>query len=90
MIRVDDDGRFPAPLQDMITAYAYLLHGLDTPSRILVSGDSCGATRAMGFSATATPTRFSRPGSSSGSSGGVRGAPLAFVPAAGTGVFVTG
>ena len=32
----------------MITAYAYLLHGLDIPCRILVSDDSCGATRALG------------------------------------------
>ena len=36
-------GRFPAPLQDAITAYAYLIHTLSIPAdRIVISGDSAG------------------------------------------------
>ncbi|KAL4913556.1 alpha/beta-hydrolase [Aspergillus aurantiobrunneus] len=38
------NGQFPAPLQDTIASYAHLIHTLRIPaSRILLSGDSCGA-----------------------------------------------
>lgn len=38
------NGHFPAQLQDIITAYSYLLHTLKIPaSRIIISGDSSGA-----------------------------------------------
>ncbi|RHZ54404.1 uncharacterized protein CDV56_105160 [Aspergillus thermomutatus] len=41
-------GRFPAPLQDAITAYSYLIHTLRIPaSRIVLSGDSAGAHLAL-------------------------------------------
>jgi acetyl esterase/lipase len=43
-------GRFPAPLQDSVTAYRYLLEDLKIdPSRIIVSGDSAGATLTIAF-----------------------------------------
>lgn len=39
----DPEGRFPAQLQDAISAYSYLIHTLRIPaSRIVLSGDSCG------------------------------------------------
>lgn len=39
----DPKGRFPAQLQDAISAYSYLVHTLCIPaSRIILSGDSCG------------------------------------------------
>ncbi|KAJ5620600.1 hypothetical protein N7510_004584 [Penicillium lagena] len=39
----DPKGRFPAQLQDVISAYSYLIHTLRIPaSRIVLSGDSCG------------------------------------------------
>ena len=41
-------GRFPASLQDAITAYAYLVHTLNIPcDRIVVSGDSAGGHLAL-------------------------------------------
>ncbi|KAI1378019.1 Alpha/Beta hydrolase protein [Hypoxylon crocopeplum] len=41
-------GRFPAALQDAITAYAYLIHELNIPSSdIILSGDSAGANLAL-------------------------------------------
>lgn len=41
-------GRFPAPLQDAITCYSYLISGLKIPaSRITFSGDSAGANLAL-------------------------------------------
>ncbi|OKL61141.1 hypothetical protein UA08_03372 [Talaromyces atroroseus] len=42
------NGRFPAQLQDAITAYSYLVHTLRIPaSRIVLSGDSSGAHLAL-------------------------------------------
>jgi len=41
-------GRFPAPLQDAITAYAYLVHTPGIPvDRIVISGDSAGGHLAL-------------------------------------------
>lgn len=43
-------GRFPAPLQDAITAYSHLLHGSGIPaSQIILSGDSAGGNLALGL-----------------------------------------
>ena len=42
------NGRFPAQLQDAISAYSYLLHTLHIPaSRIVLSGDSAGGHLAL-------------------------------------------
>ncbi|KAJ5782652.1 hypothetical protein N7457_004426 [Penicillium paradoxum] len=42
------NGRFPAQLQDAISAYSYLIHTLHIPaSRIVLSGDSAGAHLAL-------------------------------------------
>ncbi|KAJ5162112.1 hypothetical protein N7492_007504 [Penicillium capsulatum] len=42
--------RFPAQLQDAISAYSYLLHTLGIPaSRIVLSGDSSGGHLALGL-----------------------------------------
>lgn len=44
------NGRFPAQLQDAISAYTYLLHTLHIPaSQIILSGDSAGANLALGL-----------------------------------------
>lgn len=44
------NGRFPAQLQDVITAYFYLLGTLHIPaSQIILSGDSAGANLALGL-----------------------------------------
>lgn len=44
------NARFPAQLQDLITAYSYLLHTLHIPpSRIIISGDSSGAHLTIAF-----------------------------------------
>jgi acetyl esterase/lipase len=44
------NGRFPAQLQDAISAYSYLLHTLHIPaSQIILSGDSAGANLALGL-----------------------------------------
>ncbi|KAI1085410.1 Alpha/Beta hydrolase protein [Whalleya microplaca] len=41
-------GRFPAALQDAVTAYAYLVHELNIPpSDVILSGDSAGANLAL-------------------------------------------
>ncbi|KAI2622369.1 Alpha/Beta hydrolase protein [Hypoxylon sp. NC1633] len=41
-------GRFPAALQDAVTAYGYLVHELNIPSQdIVLSGDSAGANLAL-------------------------------------------
>lgn len=40
---------FPAPLQDAVTAYKYLLDRGISPSRIIVSGDSAGGNLAIGL-----------------------------------------
>lgn len=43
-----DNGRFPAPVQDALTAYLWLLHEKGIPARqIVVSGDSAGGTIAL-------------------------------------------
>lgn len=42
------NGRFPAQLQDAISAYSYLIHTLHIPaSRIVLSGDSAGGHLAL-------------------------------------------
>ncbi|PYI28981.1 alpha/beta-hydrolase [Aspergillus indologenus CBS 114.80] len=42
------NGRFPAQLQDTLTAYVYLIHTLQIPpSRIVLSGDSSGGHLAL-------------------------------------------
>lgn len=42
--------RFPAQLQDVISAYSYLIHTLRIPpSRIVLSGDSCGGDLVLGL-----------------------------------------
>ncbi|KAJ4303884.1 hypothetical protein N0V88_001482 [Collariella sp. IMI 366227] len=44
------NSRFPAPLQDAVTAYLWLLHDKGIPARqIIVSGDSAGGTIALGL-----------------------------------------
>ncbi|KAJ5594225.1 uncharacterized protein N7459_000433 [Penicillium hispanicum] len=44
------EGRFPAQLQDTISAYAYLVHSLRIPaSRIILSGDSSGGNLVLGL-----------------------------------------
>jgi acetyl esterase/lipase len=44
----NSNGRFPAQLQDAITAYCYLTHSLHIPpSRIVLSGDSAGGHLAL-------------------------------------------
>jgi acetyl esterase/lipase len=44
------NGRFPAQLQDAISAYSYLLDTLHVPaSHIILSGDSAGANLALGL-----------------------------------------
>jgi acetyl esterase/lipase len=44
------NGRFPAQLQDAISAYFYLLDTLHIPaSQIILSGDSAGANLALGL-----------------------------------------
>ncbi|KAL2130256.1 hypothetical protein VTI74DRAFT_6695 [Chaetomium olivicolor] len=44
------NGRFPAPVQDALTAYLWLLHEKGIPARqIIVSGDSAGGTIALGL-----------------------------------------
>ncbi|KAL2019089.1 hypothetical protein VTK56DRAFT_10120 [Thermocarpiscus australiensis] len=44
------NGRFPAPVQDAVTAYLWLLKSKGIPPRqIIVSGDSAGATIALGL-----------------------------------------
>lgn len=46
----DPKGRFPAQVQDVISAYSYLIHTLYIPaSRIVLSGDSCGGDLALGL-----------------------------------------
>jgi acetyl esterase/lipase len=46
----DPKGRFPAQLQDAISAYSYLIHTLHIPaSRIVLSGDSCGGDLVLGL-----------------------------------------
>ncbi|KAJ5986939.1 hypothetical protein N7451_011304 [Penicillium sp. IBT 35674x] len=46
----DTKGRFPAQLQDVISAYSYLIHTLHIPaSRIVLSGDSCGGDLVLGL-----------------------------------------
>jgi acetyl esterase/lipase len=46
----DPKGRFPAQLQDAISAYSYLIHILHIPaSRIVLSGDSCGGDLVLGL-----------------------------------------
>ncbi|KAJ5312980.1 hypothetical protein PENANT_c018G02601 [Penicillium antarcticum] len=46
----DQKGRFPAQLQDVISAYSYLIHTLHIPaSRIVLSGDSCGGDLVLGL-----------------------------------------
>ena len=40
-------GRFPAPLQDAVTSYHYLLEIGISPSQIIVSGDSAGGNLAV-------------------------------------------
>ncbi|KAI6090294.1 Alpha/Beta hydrolase protein [Hypoxylon rubiginosum] len=43
-------GRFPAALQDAVTAYSFLVHDLEIPSKdIVLSGDSAGAHLAIGL-----------------------------------------
>ncbi|KAL2194762.1 hypothetical protein P885DRAFT_71167 [Corynascus similis CBS 632.67] len=43
-----NEGRFPAPLQDAITAYLYLVRERGIPGRqVVVSGDSAGGTIAL-------------------------------------------
>lgn len=44
------NAHFPAQLQDLITAYSYLLHTLHIPpSRVVISGDSSGAHLTIAF-----------------------------------------
>jgi len=44
------NGRFPAPIQDALTAYLWLLHKKRIPaSQIILSGDSAGANIALGL-----------------------------------------
>lgn len=44
------NGRFPAPVQDALTAYLWLLHEKRIPAQqIIVSGDSAGGTIALGL-----------------------------------------
>lgn len=46
----DPKGRFPAQLQDAITAYFYLINTLQIPAaRIVLSGDSCGGDLVLGL-----------------------------------------
>lgn len=46
----NSNARFPAQLQDLITAYSFLLHTLHVPpSRIVISGDSSGAHLTIAF-----------------------------------------
>jgi Esterase/lipase len=46
----DPKGRFPAQLQDAISAYSYLINTLHIPaSRIVLSGDSCGGDLVLGL-----------------------------------------
>ncbi|KAG7285947.1 hypothetical protein NEMBOFW57_008243 [Staphylotrichum longicolle] len=43
-------GRFPAPIQDALTAYLWLLHDKGIPARqIILSGDSAGGNIALGL-----------------------------------------
>ena len=43
-------GRFPAPVQDALTSYLYLVRNRGIPARqIIVSGDSAGANIALGL-----------------------------------------
>lgn len=45
-----DNTRFPAALQDVVTAYCYLTQELGVPaSKIVLSGDSAGANLVMAF-----------------------------------------
>jgi acetyl esterase/lipase len=44
------NARFPAPIQDALTAYLWLLHEKHIPARqIILSGDSAGGTIALGL-----------------------------------------
>lgn len=54
------NGRFPAQLQDAITAYLYLLDTLHIPaSQIILSGDSAGANLVLGL--LRYMTQFNKP-----------------------------
>lgn len=47
-LATDSNGRFPAPLQDAVSAYMYLLKTVGVPAdRIVLSGDSAGGNIAL-------------------------------------------
>jgi acetyl esterase/lipase len=49
-LAVDPRGRFPAQLQDVISAWYYLIHTMHIPSsRLVLSGDSCGGDLVLGL-----------------------------------------